>query len=510
MIVRFFDISPVHMKTTFKQYVKHLQEGIDHLEDLPVEDFINSIKNIHKMNATDKLDGVNLWFGMDDAGNFFTSREGKNRKGNRFYTQEDFKEVSAHNGMRAAHEALMKNSDSLKSTMKPNDMIEIEVLYGKQPNSIVYGKDNLNYIAFLRSIKTPQNSADFKQDAYKDVHAILNNVKTTVKTPVVATIDGKTLSTSEQVTDWKFVTATVLSSKDMSHLDLSGDIEKLQAYLDKGNQLATDMGESLSNWEVLKSKKRDLSDEKKKIQDVIQTKYKIAIKNKILDQLVRKIKPALQDGKHDDSGVEGVVFLDPETQKQFKVVDKDVFTMLNKFNYQIRNNIAGQVKTDDPLATLAQKGGVFGSAKLRIAKLFNVQGFGAGGGTKRVLEKFKGASPDETAINFAKAVGDVNVNAFKSKIEHILQNAYNELDDYLEDFKKNAKTYSLTLKNGKTIKYTEETINRTLLVFAETRKNIEKLMKDISKTDSIEQLISCLFGAKIKDLHGEGSEGEEE
>jgi hypothetical protein len=497
------------MKQTFKQFVANLREGIDHLEDLSLEDFISAVKNIHKMNATDKLDGVNLWLGLDDSGRLFTSREGKNRKANRFYSQDDFKDVSAHNGMRAAHEALMKHETEIKSAMKPNDIIEIEILYGKQPNTIVYGKDDMNYIAFLRSIKTPQNESTFNQSGYKAVQEILKNVSSSVKTRIVSTIDGKTLATSEQVTEWKFVTPAALSKKDMSRLDVSDDLEKLQRFLDKDNQLAADLGEPMTNFEVMKSGKRDLKDEKKIIQDTVQTKYKLGIKNKILDQLVRVVKPSLQD-EDGEGGVEGIVFLDPETQKQFKVVDKDIFTTINKFNYQIRNNVSGQVKTDDPLASLAQKGGLFGEAKLRIAKLFNIQGFGAGGGTKRVFKKYMGSSPEETLSNFCSALGDVNVNAFKSKIQHILQNSIVELDAHLADFKKNAKTYSTELKNGKTIKYSDEIINRTLLVFAETRKGVEKLMKDVSDVDSLQQLVSCLFGAKIKDLHGAGNGDDDE
>jgi hypothetical protein len=505
VIARLFVFLAGKMKLTFKQYVSNLREGIEHLEDLSLEDFMSAVKRIHEMNATDKLDGVNLWLGLDTSGNLFTSREGKSRKSNRFYSQEDFKDVSAHNGMRAAHEALMKQETALKSVLKPEDIVEVEILFGKQPNTIVYGKDDMNYIAFLRSIKTPQNEGQFRQSLYKDVYEAVKDATESVKTPIVTTIDGENLSTTEQTTQWKFVTPTTLTSKDMSRLDVSDDLEKLQRFLDKDNQMAADMGSPMTNFEVMKSGKRDLRDEKKKIQDIVQTKYKLGIKNKILDQLVRVVKPSLQ-GDDGEGGVEGVVFLDPETQKQFKVVDKDVFTTINKFNYQIRNAVSGQVRTDDPLATLVQQGGVFGSAKLRIAKLFNIEGFGAGGGTKRVFKKYMGGSPEETLANFCQALGDVNVNAYKNKIEHILQNAIVELQSHLKDFKKNAKTYSLELKNGKTIKYSKETIDRTLLVFAETKKNIEQLMKDISEVSSVEDLVTRLFGAKIKDLFGAGEE----
>jgi hypothetical protein len=137
------------MKKTFKQFMRNLNEGIDHIEDLSLQEFIDAIENIDKMIATDKLDGVNLWVGVDESGKLFASREGKNKKAARFYSQSDFADVAAHNSMRAAFAALSKNEKSIKSVLNKNDIIEVEILYGKQPNSIVYGKDNYNYIAFV-------------------------------------------------------------------------------------------------------------------------------------------------------------------------------------------------------------------------------------------------------------------------------------------------------------------------------------------------------------------------
>jgi hypothetical protein len=486
-----------------------LNEGIDHIEDLSLQEFIDAIENIDKMIATDKLDGVNLWVGVDESGKLFASREGKNKKAARFYSQSDFADVAAHNSMRAAFAALSKNEKSIKSVLNKNDIIEVEILYGKQPNSIVYGKDNYNYIAFVRSIKTPHNADSFNQSAHKDIEKLLKDEIVTVKTSTVSTVDGETISNAEQVSDWKFVTPKQIASDDIKKLNLSVDIEKLKSFLNTKNKLAEDLGFDMSNLDVMKSAKRDLSDEKKRLVDIVQTKHKLAIKDKILNKLVRTLKPSLQDDSVDDAGVEGVVFLDPETQKQFKVVDKDLFTTINKFNYQIRNSISGQVRTDDPLATAVQQGGIFGQAKLRIAKLFNIDGFGAGAKTKKVLQNYMGSSPEETVQNFCSALGDINVNAFKNKIHHVLANTVDELSNYLADFKKNAKTYSLKLKNGKTIKYTDETINRTLLVFAETKKNIEKLIKDVSECKDEKDLVLCLFGAKIKDLHGEGVDDEQ-
>jgi hypothetical protein len=94
------------------------------------------------------------------------------------------------------------------------------------------------------------------------------------------------------------------------------------------------------------------------------------IKDYLLNTLVRKVKPFLQthDLKPDeDVGVEGVVLRDNKTGEMTKIVDKDVFTAINKFNNSVRGNVSGLVRTDDQNAPLDMRGGILGQAKIRIA-----------------------------------------------------------------------------------------------------------------------------------------------
>ena len=105
-----------------------LQEGIAHLEDLPVQRFIKTVETLKDKIITEKLDGSNLWFGFDPKG-FFTSREGKSSKTARFYSVSDYAPVAAYNGFRAAHLALESVKADIMQELKEEDLIrKIQIL----------------------------------------------------------------------------------------------------------------------------------------------------------------------------------------------------------------------------------------------------------------------------------------------------------------------------------------------------------------------------------------------
>ena len=86
--------------------VTRLNEGITHIEDLSIDKFIDIIKNIFKFHVSEKIDGANLWFGLDDSDIFYTTREQKSGDKDRKYESKDYSKVAAYNGFRSAHDAL--------------------------------------------------------------------------------------------------------------------------------------------------------------------------------------------------------------------------------------------------------------------------------------------------------------------------------------------------------------------------------------------------------------------
>jgi uncharacterized protein (UPF0218 family) len=163
-----------------------LMEGIAHIEDLPLDQFIQTVKDLKDKSVTEKLDGANLWFGVDENG-LFTSREGKRANAKRWYSVDDYPMIASFNGFRAAHLALQKAERAVKTVLSNGDMIEIEVLFGRQPNTVTYGHDEKNFIVILRAVEdTPQEKAD-------KLAKILDGKSVTITSKVVASPDGDQL-----------------------------------------------------------------------------------------------------------------------------------------------------------------------------------------------------------------------------------------------------------------------------------------------------------------------------
>lgn len=506
----------------YQPSMKSKSKSIEYLEDLDVGDFIAAIRNLHKSIVAEKLDGTALTFGLDDDGEFYTTRSGKGSSDKLFYKAADWGISAASNGFKATHAALKKHLDVIKSIMEPGNAMDVEIMFGRQPNTIVYGLDGYNYIAFLKS--TPGTNKELKVDQ-KKVKKLYNKLKdatSDVRTINVDTTDGENLIQAPTVTNWKFTTPEFINANHFADTDVNKDIDKLEKYLGRKNEPMSDLlRKDVTNFEAAKMSltevKTPIRSQAKKIKedvlDTIMNDYKLPIKQTLLDKFVSKVKPRLQDRDvepSEDLGMEGIVVLDPKTQKQFKIVDKDTFSTLNKFNYEIRNNIRGVVRSEDEDAPLALRGGLLGTAKIRIARLFNMPGLGKGYTTKRVIAKFKGETPEETVTNIANSLGDADFRSYKEKILAIIANTSKELQETLDNFKANFHDYKVKLENGKEVGYTPEVVRRTLLVFAETRQSLQRMRTKIEESQNMEDIVTGMFGKPIKQLFGDTPEAGED
>ena len=489
----------------------YFSEGIAHIEDLPIEDFLFAIENFNKMIATQKLDGANLRVGVDKDGKFYTSRESKG--GKRFYKAADYPDDQVSvDGFRSAHMALEKKKDVISKILGKGSACEIEVLYKRQPNAITYGKDGLNYIAFLRMLDTPEDETPDQSKIGKLKDALENDV-VKINSKVTDSEDGEELTFTKEDSKWKFVTPEKITPEQFKSVNLSKELAALKKYLNTPNKKAKAVGnpDIVTNYDVMTSKIKELKDERERVKEVVQKDYKLTMKDTLLNTFVRKIKPSIQDSQlhpDEDVGIEGVVFLDPVSQKQFKIVDKDVFTTINQFNHEIRANVSGTIKSSDPLASLANRGGIFGDAKIRMTKLFGIDGLSTASNVKRTLRKFGGDSPEENVVNIAKSLHQVNVQATKRKMESIIIATMEQLEEALQDFKNNADKYKKKLSTGKVVGYSPEIKKRTLLTFAETKKALRDLLAQVKKSKNIGDLIVAMFGRQIKEIYSEAADEE--
>lgn len=497
----------------FKTYTSKsfLAEGssdysITHVEDLDIESFLRVIEKLHEFQAVQKLDGANLRVGLDEDGELFTSREQKG--GRRFYRESDFPKNSAYDGFKAAHAVVEKAEGYFLEVLVPGESINLEIIYGPQPNTVFYGKDNLNYIALLEMLPGDDPSVEPDQSKLKQLDKLLDGKTFTVRTVFSDTTDGVTIVRVPNVSNWKFTVSDIVPSAEVKKVNFVKELGELKAFLRKENVVAKELGRDLTNFEVLKDRDRELTDEKTDVEDKVLNDFKLPIKRKLLD-LIYKQKPSLrgtagQDDEFSYKGIEGIIFTNPKNGERFKVVDKDVFLEINKFNYQARRGIAGRIITADPNMPIEARGGIVGEARLRSIQLFALENAEMPSQTKKVLAKFKGEDREETISNIAKSVHQLKFEAVRRKIQAVYIAALDDVEEALNAFKSGADEYKLQLKNGQVIKYTKEIKRRTLMVFAEARRSLIEMLNDVRRATDMYDLIEVFFKAQLDALHGEG------
>ena len=106
--------------------INEVSKGITHIEDLSVGKFVSVVKNISEYEITEKVDGAQLLFGIDNIG-FYTSRETKG--GRRIYNQSEYGLKFSETYMRSAHVLLESVLPLMKSAgLWPGCQVEAEVL----------------------------------------------------------------------------------------------------------------------------------------------------------------------------------------------------------------------------------------------------------------------------------------------------------------------------------------------------------------------------------------------
>lgn len=484
-----------------------LNEGITHIEDLSIDKFIDIIKNIFKFHVSEKIDGANLWFGLDDSDIFYTTREQKSGDKDRKYESRDYTMVAAYNGFRSAHDALESflKLGKYRSLLHPGDKVEIEVVFGKQPNVVKYSDEGINYIVLLRPVG---ETSDKRFDALCDA---LENKEVTVQSKIVDTVDGESLVHTKSPFKWKIVknVSEQVSSALISHKSVLKIVDNLEKFLHQTNKKVSQaMGQTISNFGVMTMKlvgvsaevKQIVKTEKELLNQSVLTEFKLPIKRQLFNDLMDNgdfLSAAFKNKEKTD--LEGFVLSDGA--EQIKIVDRDLFTAINEFNFKIRNELNGAVMSDDMEAPLLNKGGVFGNCKLRIANLFDMKELAKSAKAKKIFVGYRGNTPEETAHNFAKTLKISDFSMYRNKIAAILADTKDDLKERLNTFKQEAGDYKVKLKNGKTIAYSEESRKRTLLAFAELFKEIDRLIIDTKKSERVEDLILAIYGKFIKDVH---------
>lgn len=498
--MRLFEVSPKDAKLI-------LTEGITHINDqkVPISKFLEVLKNIKEFEVTEKVDGSNLWFGLDMAGNLYTSR-GK-KEGGTFYNQDDWGSDFKDTGFKSAHAALKNKEKEIKvAGMNPGDIIEAEILFGDKPNAIPYWP---NQIIFLTIIKGDP-----------DITAIANELEGQTSTVDVRNVpytdDGKTIERRDESHNWTFAKVQKYEVDiDKLETELDKHIKKLEKFLSQPNiaKLKLENKEQEvsipTNVEVLALRvtKPEIKEAKELVKDVIdgdrdpmtgkRTKtsgMRFDIKEVLLDNLVRSAQSTLGPSIEEGGWIEGVVLRRQGTGKDggdelFKIVDHDIFTAVNSFNHQVRGFLTKKHKGPK---TVRETAGILGNLLRDMATALNHPSLGTIQ-AKRYLKKF-GESPQEIASAIAK---DINVSESKIKWTALLDKASKLLKNLLEQYNDQVEGKEFTDSTGRTHKYDETIHKRTLQAFAELTRDFATWKRATSESTAPEELVMILVGDKL-------------
>lgn len=323
--------------------LNEVSRGIPHLEDLSVNDFIEVVSNLGSYEITEKVDGSQILFGLDENG-FYTSRETKG--GTRVYAAEDYDLKFSTTYMRSAHKLLEAVLPELKGAgLKLGDQVEAEVLYGELPNVVPYSADR-NYLIFLRTTEGTVNIDRLKQKL------IGHSLSITLEAPF--TPDGRTIGLREESNLWMFSRTPIIKTKLPT---LSVQIKEMKKFLNTKDIVTGKTYESIlatplnkipewaeaGKWKELKE---HLKEKKYYIGTMLEGAHMMPIKEILLDHLVRKTSspfgPLLEDG----GWIEGVVLRDI-SGNMVKLVDKNKFGVIREDAWRMRNQLTESARSVD-------------------------------------------------------------------------------------------------------------------------------------------------------------------
>lgn len=451
-----------------------------HIEDLPLQEFVAVVGELNKLPATEKLDGSALILGRDDQG-IYTARDDARR----FYSEQDYPLIAPYNGFRSAAEAVSQVADVLEQVLEVGDTMNVEILYGDQPNAIQYGKDDKSYLILLSG-------------KVQAVYQVLKGREIPVKVKNLTTTDGLELTETTVDTVWEFSHPQAVDMSGVPMAELTQLTDKLNTFLNAASPLP-----DLTNGDILsrpltkvpKDQRPAVKLARDEITTLVNQDYRIPVK-RVLNDFVDNLPGNFGKGDGTDNSMEGVVV--KRGDQLIKIVDKDAFTTLNIFNHSMRNSLSGIVKSTEPDASMESRGGILGNLKILQADLLGNKDFARGSFIRKALEQLPGESPES---KLAALAGNLDVPDYlgkRRKIIALTEQARVDVRAQLDLYQANWETYILQLKTGKEMRITEIVHNRTLLAFAETFRQLETQIRNINRCDDLTQLLTLFYGRYTK------------
>jgi hypothetical protein len=456
--------------------INEISRGITHIEDLPVAEFIHTLNNLHEYTFTEKLDGAQILFGIDENG-FYTSRETKG--GIRIYQQEDYGYGFSSTYMRSSHKLLEKALPYLQNAgLRLGDQIEAEVLYGELPNVVPYSKDT-NYLVFLRTTEGVVNIDRLKKNLESQ------SLPITLLAPY--TPDGKFIELHEETNNWKFSRVPKISIDLVTlNKNLKGKIANLVSYLKEHSGVLGMSNFALTktalnkcpewcepqNWKTIKSLVKEKREE---INKTIQEQHIPGIKKVLLYQMVRNQKSAFGPLYEEGGWIEGIVLRHNVTGRMIKLVDKNVFGVIRENAWKERNMLTEAAKSIDGKHSFLAEMNIALATSIGHPELGTIQ-------AKNYLRRIG---------NIFDLLEDINFKEVRQFWINLLEQKENQLQKRLENYEKEKS--SLEESEFTPMEHPAGRV-RTLQTFATTFEKIFVLQEAAIQAKNNKDLVLALVG----------------
>ncbi len=458
--------------------------GITHIEELDAQKFIQVLQNLSEYEATEKLDGSQILFGIDENG-FYTSRESKG--GERVYDINTYELTFSNTYKRSAHRLLEEVLPSMRAAgLKVGDQVEAEVLYGFVPNVVPYSTDTNNLI-FLR---TTEGTVDINA-----LNKALEN--TIVDFPLIAptTSDGKHIRLETNYTKWKIARSPILNLElDNMIRYTQWQVDRIEKKLNEPSGILNATNQVILNTPLnkipdwipdkdWKTRKVEIKKRKQELEEEILADQ-LYIKTQILiPELIYPTASAFGPVVSDGGWIEGIVLRHKVTGEMVKIVDKAIFNRKRIDGWAERNKL-----TERP-RSLNTNCSFLGELLTSIGMIFSVPELGT-------TQAKKFYNPD----NYQAAVG----TRLRERITIFLIEKTQDLQDRLDKYEKKVSAKKIT--NAKTTfgKQLSKEIEfpsihaRTLETFATLFEHLEILKQKVQIAKTEEDIVKAIFGKYLE------------
>ena len=473
--------------------INEVSKGITHIEDLSIGKFVSVVRNISEHEITEKVDGAQILFGIDDNG-FYTSRETKG--GRRVYNQADYGFKFSETYMRSAHVVLESVLPLLKSAgLRPGCQVEAEVLHGELPNVVQYSADR-NYVIFLR---VTEGIVDIDRLTVK-----LNgkSLDASIMTPY--TQDGKSIQLKEETHTWEFSRSAVIPVNPLSlQKAVMPKMTELMAYLGSPSGIRHFSNVVIESIPMNKCPEWCNPPEWKYVKEAIKVKkaeihkhvnegLMLDIKYILVERLLKRSSqfgPLLENG----GWIEGAVLRNPTTGQMVKVVDKSVFLTVKDFSWRVRNSIKETARSPETASSFMGRMLVDMAIAVGHPTLGTMQ-------AKSYLKKLGNTTEERIAV----LAEDIDLKSVKQYWHNLLENKRFELEIELNKYEKEKSGYihEVVRLDGRQARFTysEAIDRRTKETFAQAFEEIQTLGDNVERVGTVEGLISILVGKKLKEI----------